>query len=92
MTDSGMEMTLQGLAKKVDDQARFTRSVVICCTLAIVGTTFYSLTEMFSNLPALIVLQYMSNLEKIVYEWKSVEQTIDNGKSKIGAPAPKAAK
>ena len=88
MTDSGMEMTLQALAKKVDEQARFTRSVVIICTLTILGVTFYTLTEMFSNLPSMVILQYMSNLEKIVYEWNSIQQTITNGKS----PAKPAAK
>lgn len=77
MTDgSSMEMTIAQLAKKIDEQSRFTRSVSIICTLTILGVMFYTLTEMFSNLPNMIILQFMGNLEKIVYEWKAIEATI----------------
>lgn len=72
MTD-GTEMTLAALAKKIDEQARFTRSVSIICTLSILGVMFYTLTEMFSNLPNMIILQFMGNLEKINQEWKAID-------------------
>lgn len=74
MTD-GTEMTLATLAKKIDEQARFTRSVSIICTLSILGVMFYTLTEMFSNLPNMIILQFMGNLEKINQEWKAIDNT-----------------
>jgi hypothetical protein len=67
------DITLAELAKKIDDQSRFTRSVSVICTLAILGVMFYTLTEMFSNLPAAIILHYMANLDKIVHEWKQIE-------------------
>ena len=78
------EISLAELAKKVDDQARFTRSVSIICTLAILGVMFYTLTEMFSNLPAAILLHYMANLEKIVYEWNVIETNATKGKGPSG--------
>jgi len=34
---------------------------------------FYTLTEMFSNLPSVIILQYIANLDKIVDDWDKVE-------------------
>jgi hypothetical protein len=73
--DSG-EFTLADLAKKVDDQSRFTRSVSVICTLAILGVMFYTLTEMFSNLPPAIILHYMANLDKIVHEWNTIEANV----------------
>ena len=85
---SGMEMTMAQLAKKIDDQARFTRAICIICTLFILGVMFYMLTEMFSNLPQVVVIQYMANLEKIVREWKLVENSMARQAGNKPAPAP----
>ncbi len=71
--DSGTEITIALLAKKIDDQARFTRSVTIICTLSILGVMFYTLTEVFSGLPQAVVLHYMANIEPIVKEWHAAE-------------------
>ncbi|CAN5136208.1 hypothetical protein BH10CYA1_BH10CYA1_62670 [soil metagenome] len=91
MTD-GTEMTLATLAKKIDEQARFTRSVSIICTLSILGVMFYTLTEMFSNLPNMIILQFMGNLEKINQEWKAIDNTQRiRTKAAAAAAAPVAA-
>jgi hypothetical protein len=70
--DSG-EYTLADLAKKMDDQSRFTRSVSVICTLAILGVMFYTLTEMFSSLPSAIVLHYIANLDLIVDDWNKIQ-------------------
>ena len=92
MTD-GTEITLATLAKKIDEQARFTRSVSIICTLSILGVMFYTLTEMFSNLPNMIILQFMGNLEKINQEWKAIDaSTKSRTKAAMPAPAPTAVK
>lgn len=72
------EITLADLAKKIDEQARFTRSVSIICTLAILGVMFYTLTEIFANMPSVVVAQYMANLDSIVSEWDKIEQ--NNGR------------
>lgn len=94
---SSFETSLAQLSKKIDEQARFTRSVVIICTLTILGVVFYTMTEMFSSLPANIVLHFMGNMEKIVYEWKAIESSISHRGGKEGqvlspvpppAPAP----
>lgn len=89
MADGDSTMTLEQLAKKVDDQSRFTRSVCVICTLAILGVNFYTLTEMFSNLPPAILLQMMGNMEKIVTEWNAIQNTkIKQGGGGITSPAP----
>jgi len=85
MTD-GTEITLATLAKKIDEQARFTRSVSIICTLSILGVMFYTLTEMFSNLPNMIILQFMGNLEKINQEWKAIDASQKSRKTTLPSP------
>jgi len=94
---SSFETSLAQLSKKIDEQARFTRSVVIICTLTILGVVFYTMTEMFSSLPANCVLHFMGNMEKIVYEWKAIEASISHRANKPApppapAPAPAPAK
>ncbi len=73
---SGDEFTLAIIAKKIEDQARFTRTVTIICTLAMLGVMFYTLTEVFNGLPQAIVLHYMANMEPIVKEWRAAEANI----------------
>lgn len=86
---SSFETGLAQLSKKIDEQARFTRSVTIICTLTILGVVFYTMTEMFSSMPANIVLHFMGNMEKIVYEWKAIEASISHrAKNPPPAPAP----
>ena len=60
---SSFETSLAQLSKKIDEQARFTRSVVIICTLTILGVVFYTMTEMFSSLPANCVMHFMGKGE-----------------------------
>ncbi len=80
------EMTLAGLAKKVDEQARFTRSVSLITMLTILGVQFYTLTEMNSTLPKVILLELMGNLEKVVLEWKAAETSITTRQSQGQPP------
>ena len=85
MADNQQEITLATLAKKVEDQDRFNRVIVIVCTLSVMGVMFFSLTEMFTNLPGTIILTYMGNLEKIVKEW-DVIQSLEAKKRANAAP------
>jgi len=80
--ESGKEMTFATLAKKIDDQARFTRAVTIICTLAILGVLFYTLTEIFNGLPQAVILHYMANMEPIVKEWRAATSTIERSEAR----------
>jgi hypothetical protein len=71
----GIENLYAQLSKKIDDQARFTRTVVIICTLSILGINFYSLTSMVTTLPDLVLAHFMGNLEQVVIEWKLAENS-----------------
>ena len=81
--DSGTEITIALLAKKIDDQARFTRSVTIICTLSILGVMFYTMTEVFSGLPQAVVLHYMANIEPIVKEWHAAESNMHANRGQV---------
>ncbi|HEY9777386.1 MAG TPA: hypothetical protein V6C81_26725 [Planktothrix sp.] len=74
------EADLSELKKKVDDQSRFTRSLILICTLTIWAVQVYTLTEIFNSLPSAILLHDMANLEKIVYEWNVIESNAAKAK------------
>jgi hypothetical protein len=50
-----LEGKLEVLSKKVDNQARFTRGVILLCTSAILAANFYTITELLAILPASIM-------------------------------------
>jgi hypothetical protein len=52
---STLEGKIDALSKKIDNQSRFTRSVILLCTAAILAVVFYTITEVLSTLPASIV-------------------------------------
>jgi hypothetical protein len=87
MTD-GSENLLARLSKKIDDQSRFTRAVMVICTLAIIAVTFYSLTSLVSVLPDLVLAHFMGNLEQVQTQWKLVENS-KLPKSHLPPAAPK---
>ncbi|MDZ4835493.1 MAG: hypothetical protein SGJ27_17095 [Candidatus Melainabacteria bacterium] len=66
------------LNKKVDDQFRFTRSVIVLCTLAHLGLTIFTILATFQSLPSQMTAQYMSNLEPVVRLWRQYEMLLDN--------------
>ncbi len=66
------------LNKKVDDQFRFTRSVIVLCTLANLGLAIFTILATFQSLPSQITAHYMSNLEPIVRLWRQYETQLNN--------------
>lgn len=70
------------LSKKIDDQARFTRMLVVVCCLAIVGSMFYSLSSLIATIPDLMLAKFLGNLENIQTEWQLVEQLHTAAKEK----------
>jgi len=77
--ESALETQVGQLTKRIDDQARFTRTVVVVCTTAILGVMFYMLTVIFSDLSYVFVARYMENLDKIVFQWKAIQDRMDAG-------------
>ncbi len=77
---SGPEITLAQLARKIDEQSRFIRSLILVCVILIVGVQFYTFTELFHSLPPFLILKYMERLPNIVEEWKAIEVNEENKK------------
>ena len=64
------------LATKVERESRFTRSLVVICTVANLGVLFYGITEIYRSLPPVFIAHYMGNLDKIIYQTKAIEMTM----------------
>lgn len=62
--------------KKIDDQFRFTRNVIALCTLTVIGVLIFTFTTSIDSLPTRVLFHYMSNLDKIVSEWKACETVL----------------
>lgn len=65
------------LTKRVDDQFRFTRSVIVLCTLANLGLTIFTILATFQSLPSQMTAHYMSNLEPVIRIWRQYEALFD---------------
>lgn len=62
------------LSKKIDEQAKFTRMVVVVCCLATLASTFFSLTSMVEKLPDITFAKLLGNVDSIQREWHSLEK------------------
>ncbi len=71
-----MDKGLALLSKRIEDQSRFTRSVVVICTLLILGINFYTSTTMIGVLPQLFVTNIMGNMEPLVQQFNLVESSV----------------
>ncbi len=76
MTDGSLETKVAQLAKRIDDQSRFTRALVVICTTAVLGVNFYMLTEIFSSLPAVLIGNFMSHTDAMVAIWDATEANL----------------
>ncbi len=91
--ETALETQVGQLTKRIDDQARYTRTVVVVCTTAILGVMFYMLTVIFSDLSYVFIARYMENLDKIVFQWKAIQDRMESGKMPTPAkPAAEPAK
>ena len=71
---SDLEAQITQLGKRMEEQARLTRSLIALCTTLIVGIMFYIFTLTVEHLPTIIQFKLMSNLDPIVKEWKQAER------------------
>lgn len=64
---------LDALSKKVDQQAGFTRMVVVVCTTVLVAANCYAIIEyVIPTIPKLVVAEYMASMEQIVPAWNMI--------------------
>ncbi len=77
--EGNLSEQIGALSKKIEDQGRFTRVLVMLCTSAIAAIMFYLTTEVVSSLP---MLQLSVDQIQAVYS--------RNTGNAVGVPAPPA--
>ncbi len=77
-TDPKLEITMESVYKRIDEQFRFTRSVIFMCTCLILGVMFYIIFTLFDQLPELVVLRFMGKMEPIVQEARNANANISH--------------
>ncbi len=92
MTEGSVETKIAQLAKRIDDQARFTRTVTVVCAIALGGIIMYSDTEIFGYLPTLMITSAIARFDTIVPIWRATEARLERisaeGQSKAAQPKP----
>jgi hypothetical protein len=79
------------LNKKIEEQFRFTRNVIVLCTLTILGIIVFTVTTTLEALPPLVISHCMVNLDQIVTEWKACEAYQIRRNKQYAVPAPTTA-
>ncbi len=80
-TEPKLEITMESISKKIDEQFRFTRSVIFMCTCLILGVMFYIIFTLFDQLPELVVLRFMGKMEPIIQEARNADANISHQES-----------
>lgn len=77
-----------GLVAKLEREMKFTRSLVLLCTAAILGTMLLNITLMISQIPDLIHLKLEGDLGPIQMRIVGVQKTLDHQFGSKSAPVP----
>lgn len=77
--EGNLSEQISSLSKKIEDQARFTRVLVLLCTSAMAAIMFYLTTEVVSSLP---MIQLSVDQIQSIYAKKTGQE--------VGVPAPPA--
>jgi flagellar biosynthesis protein FlhB len=72
---------ITSLGKKIDEQSRLTRMLIIVCCLSTLASMFYSLASLIGIIPNLVLTKMLANIEPIQMQWHSLEK-LSNSKSK----------
>jgi len=84
--EGNLSEQIGALSKKVEDQCRFTRVLVLVCTSAIAAIMFYLTTEIVSSFP---MMQLSVDQLQQIYAKKMADKAEEKP---AATPAPKAAK
>lgn len=77
-----------GVVAKIEREMKFTRSLVLLCTAAILGTLLLNITLMITQIPDLIHLKLESDLGPIQMRVATVQKTLDHHFGDKSAPVP----
>ncbi len=76
-----------GFSAKLEREMRFTRSLVLLCTAAILGTLLLNLTMMTGQIPDLIYLKMMGEFGPINLRLAGIQKSLDGKGGAAAAPA-----
>ena len=62
------------LSKKIDDQGKFTRMIIIVCCLTVLASMFYSLSAMVEILPDIVFAKLLGNVDSVQREWHTLDR------------------
>ena len=82
--ESNVESKITALSQKIEKESRFTRSLVVVCTAAILGVSLVPVKLMLSDLPNLMVNEFMNRMETIHMQWKVLDKLPHGGSGGAG--------
>ncbi len=88
---SEWEEQLGQLHKKVDEQFRFTRNLIVLCTLVNLGLLIFTMLSLFQTIPSQVNAHFMSNLEPIVIMWRqysNIQESQETLRREAAKPIP----
>lgn len=71
--ESSLESKVTQLSKKIDDQGKFTRALVLICTGTILAVHMWTVTETFTAIPAVVLSSVMENMELLIKEYRALD-------------------
>lgn len=75
---SGLEGKIAALNSKIERESRFTRSLVVICTAAILGVTLVPVKIMLTDLPTIMWAEFAEHLDTLHSQWKIMDRVKGN--------------
>ncbi len=91
-TSGNLEGKIAALHQKIERESRFTRSLVVICTAAVLGVSLVPVKIMLTDLPTIIWGDFMTRLEMVHEHWRVLDKNFDSKHpASAAAAAPDAA-
>jgi len=79
MADETTDAKIAALSAKIEKESRFTRSLVVVCTAAILGVSLVPVKIMLSDLPTLMIAEMINKMEILHANWKVLDKLPNGG-------------
>lgn len=86
-TGSSLESKVDKLYQKVERESRFTRSLVVICTAAIMGVSVVPIKIMLTDLPTILWNEFDGKLDTMQKHWNILQRTNSGEGTAPAAPA-----
>jgi hypothetical protein len=77
--ESTLETKIAALVQKVEKESRFTRSLIVICTAALLGVSLVPVKIMLADLPNLMITEFIAKLEVVHSNWKVLDKLPHGG-------------